>query len=164
MKVSNCRIVHKTRSLLSPVMWKDCFLYTWHDCVAFYSTHLHLLLRIKLGPGRLKQTAFCNLFPLFKTRDFDSLPLIVLLTIKGPFPAPSETASWAASTLCFWSPFCLLCVHNSMSLGFTKGRICVCLSCFVVIVEKGRMDANCVLLQSVGRNSAFLKQSLSSLI
>lgn len=51
-------------------------------------------------------------------------------------------------SLCFWFPF-LVCVHSSLSSGFTKGGICVC-----VLLQgycgKGRMNAVLYHIQSGG--------------
>lgn len=84
--------------------------------------HPHLFLGIKLGPERLKLTAFCNLFPLFKTRDFESVPLGVV-TLESTFLAPSDAAAECLFAVGLY--FYLLCVYSSMSPGFIKGRICV---------------------------------------
>lgn len=94
--------------------------------------HPHLFLGIKLGPERLKLTAFCNLFPLFKTRDFDSVPLGVL-TLESTFLAPSDAAD---ECLFAAGLFYLFCVHSSLSPGFIKGRVCICVLALWILLRK----------------------------
>lgn len=97
---------------------------------------------------------FTNYFHcIVKTRNFDSIPLGVLLTLEWAFLVPSEMAAQvyplSASGLHSYFVFTVPCLLGSSKVGF------VLVSWFRVLIEKGRKNAICVLPCSKGTSALF---------